>query len=408
MRMWKRGGYGKGFSQRFGIYDCALRSRLGKRRRIWIHAVSVGEMFVALRFIEELRARRGNDAFVLTTTTSTGHAIAARALGPNDVLLYFPVDIPIIMRYVLRLINPMAIVLVESELWPNLLRLARARKIPVMLLNGRLSLRSYKGYSLLRRWIGDVLQCFTILCAQDEETAERLRNLGAPLDSIKVVGSAKYDVAGKPSADLEPAGRSLLKQAFGFDAKVLVGGSTWSGEEKILIKVFKSLRARHSNARLVLVPRHAERAREVLLTIRESGLSVVRRSALDATDEARAADILLVDTTGELKAFYAAAHLIFVGKSLSSHGGQNIIEPAVFAKTILTGPNMENFAAITADFIAADAVIKVGNALELEEHVIELWDDAEKIAAYGRRAKALVNDKAGAIGTSAELLIKTL
>lgn len=402
--MCKRGGYRKGFLQRVGIYDRALKARLQSRRRIWIHAVSVGEIYVALRFMEEVRACRPETAFVLTTTTSTGHAIAARQLDQSDVLLYFPADFPFIVRAVLDCLRPLALVLVECELWPNLIRIAKAKNIPVMLLNGRISERSYRGYAMLRPLVRSILGCFDLLCAQDEENAGRLKELGADRDRIMIMGSAKYDVAEIASNGLKSAGELLLKQAFDSNARVLVGGSTWPGEEAVLLEIYKTLRARFDDFRLVLVPRHAERAGEVMAQIRKSGLSAVMRSALDGnrTADAQSPDVLLVDTTGELKMFYSVATVIFVGKSLTAHGGQNMIEPAVFAKPIVVGPYMENFASVLADFLAADAVIQVENAQGLEEMVLTLWNDTQARSGYGQRARQVVRDKAGAIRASAE------
>lgn len=403
-RMWKRGGYRKGFLQRVGLYDRALSARLRSRRRVWIHAVSVGEVFVALRFMEEVRTRRPDTAFVLTTTTSTGHAIAEEKLDQSDVLLYFPVDFVPVVRSVLKCLNPLAVILVECELWPNLIRIAKARNIPVMLLNGRISERSYRGYTKIRPLVRRILGCFDLLCAQDEANAAYLVGLGADPERVRVMGSAKYDAAETACKGLDRAGELLLKQAFNLNARVLVGGSTWPGEEAVLLGIYKTLRARDDDARLVLAPRHAERADEVLAQIASSGLSVVRRTALDENRVAPALspDILLVDTTGEIKMFYSVATVIFVGKSLMMHGGQNIIEPAIFAKPIVVGPHMENFVSVMADFLSNGAVIQVENAQELEKKIVALWNDARARAAYGRRAKQVVSDKSGAVRASVE------
>ena len=194
LRMWKRGGYRKGFLQRFGRYEAAVQERLRDRPRVWIHAVSVGEVQIALRFMRALRERRNDLAFVLTTTTSTGHAIAAQHLAADDVLLYFPVDLPWVMARVLDRLRPLALVLVEGELWPNLLRLARRRHVPIMLLNGRLSAHSYRNYRKVRLLVKKTLACFDLFCMQGPEDAQRLRELGAEPEKIRVMGSAKYDV----------------------------------------------------------------------------------------------------------------------------------------------------------------------------------------------------------------------
>ncbi|MBI2437776.1 MAG: 3-deoxy-D-manno-octulosonic acid transferase [Lentisphaerae bacterium] len=419
MRMWKRGGYRQGFLQRFGWYAPELRDRLRAKRRVWIHAVSVGEVQVALRFISVLRERRNALAFILTTTTSTGHAIAAQcsafrrsglaeAENAEDVLLYFPADFPWIMARVLNLLRPTALVLVESEFWPNLLRLARRRGVPIMLLNGRVSDHSFRGYRKVKLLVKRALETFDLFCMQGETDARRLQELGAPPEKIRVSGSAKYDVAESANGEANAVGQALRQAGFEAGARWLIGGSTWPGEEAILLNIYKKLRAMDSKARLALIPRHAERRQAVMAEIQKSGLTGAAWSALKAGRAGAAADVLLVDTTGELKFFYALAAVIFVGKSLTAHGGQNVIEAAVLAKPIVIGPYTENFAAIVADFRAADALIQVPDAAALERAVMELWTNNQETEAYGRRAEQLVRAKAGALRASAECLLKLL
>ena len=420
MRMWKRGCYRKGFLQRFGCYEPALCLRLRARPRVWIHAVSVGEVQIALRFMRALRERQRTLAFVLTTTTSTGHTIAAQQLAPDDVLLYFPVDLPWIMARVLDCLRPLALVLVEGELWPNLLRLARRRGVPIMLLNGRMSEHSFRGYRRIRPLVKKALECFDRFCMQGSEDARRLRELGAAPEKIQVMGSAKYDVAEPVRLDSGPVRDGLLRAGFEPAARWLVGGSTWPGEEAVLLDIYKKLRAQDPKARLALVPRHAERRQAIMTAIRQSGLSGTAWSELktgrpaptpsaDLSGVALAkSDVLLVDTTGELKHFYALATVIFVGKSLTSHGGQNVIEAAVFAKPIVIGPYTENFTTVIADFRAADALIQVPDVSGLERAVAALWLDNQARQAYGRKAEQVVRAKTGAIRASAEYLLTLL
>ncbi len=402
-RMGRRGGYRRGFLQRLGFYDRKLRERLQMRRRIWIHAVSVGEIFVALRFIEALRARQGKAAFILTTNTSTGHAIAKKQIGSDDLLLYFPVDFPLIINLVLKRLKPLALILVESELWPNLIRQTKTQGIPLMLLNGRLSDRSYRRYRKVRWLTQQLFPLLDLLCVQGHDEQARLIELGADPARVHVVGSAKYDVATSSANISMPS--ELLKQRAGFSAgaALLVGGSTWPGEETALLTIYQRLRAIHSEARLVLVPRHAERADEIASAIEQYGLRYQRWSA--SAPAGVDAEVLLVDTTGDLKHFYAAAKLIFVGKSLLSHGGQNVIEAAVFAKPIIVGPHMENFRLVMADFLSVQALLQVPDQAALEQAILELWSKAEQCQEYGRRAQELVRQKAGAIQASVDLFL---
>lgn len=408
LRMWRRGGYRRGFLQRLGVYDRCVRDKMAAPpQRIWIHAVSVGEIQVALKFMAELRGLQPGAAFVLTTTTSTAHALAEKNMDRKDILLYFPADFPCVVRSVLRKINPLALVLVENELWPNLVRQTAARGAPIMLLNGRLSNRSFRNLKIVRPLTANILSRFSLLCAQSENDAGKLIALGADPDHVRVTGSAKYDVAGAPLQAGDDFGKKLQAIGFGSDAILLVAGSTWPGEETIMLKIFAGLRSQYRQLRLVLVPRHAERRNQVMAEIEKSGLSFrrwheCRQSAVGA-NAGPPADVLLVDTTGELRAFYSVATVVFIGKSLTAAGGQNPIEAAVFSKPIIAGPHMENFAAVMTDFLAADAILQVNDATALENAVARLLADENTRALIGRRARAVVTDKAGALRASVNM-----
>ncbi len=410
-RMAKRGGYRRGFFQRLGCYDAVLRARLRARPRLWVHAVSVGEIQVALRFMGCLRQRLPGLAFTLTTTTSTGHALAADRLAPDDVLVYVPVDVPAVVDRVLDRLRPLALVLVESELWPNLVRLTHRRGVPILLLNGRVSERSFRRYHWGRPFIRRVLAAIDVCCMQSATDARRIEALGAAPGRVQVMGSAKYDVAAAAARPNPGLLRAALARA-GLDAgaRWLVGGSTWPGEETVLLDVFRRLRERDPAARLALVPRHAERREAVLAEIRARGLKPILWSAVrtGAPPPASPADILLVDTTGDLLAFYALADLVFVGKSLTARGGQNVIEPAACGKPVLVGPHTANFAAVIEECRAAGAIREVPDAAGLDAAVLALWADAAGRAALGRRAAELVRAKAGALDASADCLLALL
>jgi 3-deoxy-D-manno-octulosonic-acid transferase len=407
VRMRRRGGYARNFGQRFARYSPELLAQLRGGGRIWVHAVSVGEIFVAARFMQEFRARRPDVKFVLSTTTSTGYGIAEKEVAAPDVLIYLPVDFSSIMKRALSIIRPKALVLVECELWPNLIRLARRGGIPVMLINGRISDHSYSGYSKLRVFTRPLLAQVDLLCVQSEDDRQKLASLGADPARLNVVGSAKYDMT-PANGDGEEKARAALETAgITRDRLVLLGGSTWAGEEEALLDVYRDLRATINNLVLVLVPRHAERRDKVLSAIADRGLNVVRRTELKPRASA-APDVLLVDTTGELRGFYACADVIFVGKSLSEHGGQNIIEPALCGKPIVVGPNMENFAAVTQDFLAAGALVQVRDTAGLRDAVRALLSDPAKRVFLGQKARSLVGEKAGAIDKTLQLVFSVL
>jgi len=410
-RMARRGGYKKHFEQRFGIYGHGTAARMAESRRIWIHAVSVGEINIALRFIEAYRGQHPDALFVLSTNTSTANAIGREKLPARDVLIYFPLDMPFIMKKAFTAINPLKLILVECEIWPNLIREAHRRGIPVALINGRVSDSSYRGYMKLRAFIRRLLPMIDPICVQGRQDAERMIALGARPETVKTLGTAKYDLP-TPAADADAPARAVLAQAgVPDDALILLGASTWPGEEEALCKIYKGLREKHPNLSLVLVPRHVERREEVVADIEAQGLSCMLRSncrpgALTGrlpregtrpTEEHGSPDVFVVDTTGEIMTFYAASDLVFVGKSLCEHGGQNPIEPALFGKPIVVGPNMENFPSVMDDFLLKGALVQVQDIPALEQNISKLLADASARKQFGDAAAKLVESRRGAV-----------
>ena len=408
LRMLRRGGYGRDFSQRFGRYGAAEAALLAAPGRpIWIQAVSVGELAVAFSFMEELRRRDPAVRFVLTTNTSTGHLLALKKIIPPDVTLYFPMDVPWVMPWVLRRIRPAAVVLVENEMWPNLIRYARKQGIPALMINGRISEHSFRGYRKIRFITRRLLPQIHWFCVQSAVDRERLLALGAPADRVEITGSAKYDIGPTPPTALVRAQAVLAKIGVKPGDPVLLGGSTWAGEEEVLLDIAQAARVAHPDLMLVLVPRHAERREEVLDEIRKRGLSCIQRSQFpdEAAPLTTRPDVLLVDTTGELRGFYAAADVVFVGKSLTQTGGQNPIEPAKDGKPIVVGPHMENFPVIAQDFLGAGAYAQAQDAADLKAIVLRLLGDTEERARLGRAAANLVVKKAGATKLMADRVL---
>lgn len=404
LRMARRGGYAQNFEQRFGRYNELVQDQLAETRRLWVHAVSVGEVFIALKLMQEWRKRRPNLRFVLTTTTSTGYALARRELPTEDVLLYYPIDLPFIVRRVLEQINPKAIILVELELWPNLIRSAHLRGIPVLLANGRVSDRSFKGYQRVSYFTRRILPLIDLFCVQTELDGERLAALGAPASRIRALGSAKYDVATVDLSGEERAHALLAEAGITSDHRIILGGSTWPGEENALMDAFKGLKTRHRNLVLILAPRHMERKAAVIAEIQGQGMSFVQRSTMGEAPIRATPQVFLLDTTGELKNFYSSADVIFVGKSLTQHGGQNPIEPALHGKAIICGPFMENFRGVVEDFIAADALVQVPDLQNLRRTLDDLLTNEQRRTAMGLRAAAVVAQKRGALDRTLELL----
>lgn len=401
-RMLKRGGYGSHFEQRIGHFGAGTQQRIRAHPRIWIHAVSVGEIYVAFTFIRAYRKVHPDSYFVLSTTTSTAHAIAQKEIDPEDVLFYFPVDLPLVIRKVLRIIQPKRIILVEGELWPNLIRLADQQGIPVSLINGRMSESSFTGYRRIRSFTADILKRINPIIMQSGEDAARVIELGADPKHVHEVGTVKFDIGNRDPIG-EAHARQVLEQLGAESAVVVLGGSTWSGEEEVLCRIFSSYKG-DADRFLVLVPRHAERADEVEEMLKGTGLTYIRKSQIIEGAVEVSPDVLLIDTTGELRHFYAAADLIFVGKSLCEHGGQNPIEPAMCGKAILVGPNMENFPAVVPLFLQHQAMCRVADKAELTDAIHRLIDDPVERERLGAAAEQVVISHRGVIEKTVKLL----
>ena len=408
-RMKKRGGYRAHFSERFGRYEPDVARRLAEKPRIWVHAVSVGEANLAGTIVKELRRRDPSAAFVLSTTSSTGRAVVERLAGPDDVAIYLPLDFPRCVRRAVAAANVRALVLAESEFWPNLLRALHRKGVPLVLANGRVSDRSAPGYRRLRFFFGPVFRLFDALLVQSELDRDRLVAAGAPAEKTEITGSVKFDVE-PPSPEALERARGVLAAAGvapGRDT-VLLGGSTWPGEEAALAAAWRPLAAADPGLKLVLVPRHAERAGEVASELAAAGFAVRRASGAAApAAPAGAPEILLVDLTGVLFPLYAFADLVFVGKTLApNEGGQNMIEPCSLGKAVVCGPHVENFAPAMAALRAAGAVVEVADAASLASGIARLVSDPGERAALGRRALAAVAASRGALAKTADAIEK--
>ena len=277
-RMKKRGGYRAHFGQRLGRYEPEVLAALAEKRRIWVHAVSVGEAYVAGRILDALRRARPGASVVLSTTSSTGYKVCESLVREGDVLVYFPVDFPRAVRRALDAIRPEALVLTESELWPNILLECQRRGIPTILMNGRVSDRSFPRYRALRFFFGPVLRSFREIQVQFETDRERMLAMGAAPDTVKVTGTVKFDVATPDPAKVASVRAGLAAAGFPPDAKILLGASTWPGEEKTLLETYTAIRKTAPEFRLVLVPRHAERGDEIEALIHAEGYECWRRS----------------------------------------------------------------------------------------------------------------------------------
>lgn len=408
-RMWRRGGYRKGFLQRIGKFDSQTLWRLKEKRRIWLHAVSVGECYVAARYLREIRDRDADGSVVFSVTTSTGHRVAQTFLGDDDVLIYFPADFPGVVKRILARVRPLAVIFTESEFWPNFVRQCKRDGIKLLLINGFVSDRSYPGYRRLKGVFGPVLRCFDLMLVQGERDRDRLVEIGASPDVIEVAATAKYDI-GARNEELQKRLRAFLESVGVLgETRCVLGASTWPGEELILARVVRTLRSTFPDLRLILVPRHAERGNEVKETLTSAGFEVIQRSQFaerppeDLT--VRPDSVWMADTTGELAGYYALADIVFVGKSLKARGGQNFIEPASFGKPVLVGPNTCNFPTAIRDFREADAIIEVADEDALLAALRRLLENPRDAAALAARGYELVTSKSGVVKRSVDRLL---
>jgi len=400
LRMRRRGGYRKGFAQRLFRISETDRARLSEGRKTWVHAVSVGELNIGLAFMKAWRERHPEAQFLLTVNTSTAQAIARANLDPRDVLLYPPVDSPPVLSRLFATVDVERLVLVETEIWPNLLRAARRRDIPIVLLNGRVSDRSF---ARLRRipWLTRrVYPLVSLFLMQSRRDAGRLASLGAPEERIRVLPSTKFDLAEADASEIASRREALL--ACGYLAegsRVLLGSSTWPGEEAALARFWRERREGHPELRLILVPRHAERREEVCAELAGLGLKVCCWSAF-AESCGAPFDVLLVDTTGELRHFTGLAEWVFVGKSLFRSEGQNPLEAAALGRAVYTGPGMDNFREVMDDLEGAEALRRVPDEAGLFAALGEALAHPGAAAEMGARAAALVRERQGGLAAA--------
>jgi 3-deoxy-D-manno-octulosonic-acid transferase len=409
-RMRRRGDWQRGFGERFAIYDPSIKQAITNRQIVWIHAVSVGEVNLCTQLIHALRPRVPNIKFVVSCTTTTGMAELRHRLPSHVTKIYYPVDRRKFVERALATINPVAIILIEAEIWPNFLWRVSNLKIPLFLANARLSDRSFPRYKKFTFLFRPLFGAFTGVGCQSEEDAGRLREVGCQPEAVRVVGSLKFDAA-KLYERRSLNVRGLLQQiGVPDDALILVAGSTHDGEEIILADMAARLREKFPKLFLILVPRHFERCKDLGQTLRARGVKFMFRNEIFSGTKVEPGklDCLLVNTTGELKFFYEPASVVFIGKSLAAIGGQNPIEPAAQGKAIVFGPNMQNFTDITRAFLHKHAAVQVKSASELEVVLAEMLANPARRDALGRAAQELVAENLGAVGRTVEMILPHL
>ena len=389
-------------------YISTLKSRFGYlnipnlKRSIWVHAVSVGEVRAVGKLLEHLRRQYPGRPIVLSTITPTGQQLARETSGLADHVFYFPFDFPGCIRRTLARINPVLVIIAETEIWPNFLRMCRHRKIRVMMVNGRISDRSFPRYRWIRPWLKTVLNDYSVMGMQTEVDRERIESLGASRKKVRVFGNLKYDVL-SGLQPLEPNLTHVLKasQPLWIAASTTAAGKgSPVNEEELVLAAFAALRQSHPRLKLLIAPRHPERFPAVEQLVLARGFQCARRTASNGSHSTTTAppftDVLLLDTIGELASTFAYASVVFMGGTLVPRGGHNILEPAAASRAIVFGPHMENFREIASLFLDADAAIQVRDADELASAVDRLLTDAKATATLGENARRIVERNTGA------------
>ena len=405
-------------------YRRSLPERLGRVATwtgpvppIWLHAVSVGEVMAATPLALELASRRPDLPLLVSTVTDTGRAVAEQRL-PARQYVFFPLDFGWAVRPALDRLRPRAVLLTETEIWPNFIRACGMRGIPVVLINGRISPRSFPRYRRVRPLFARVLQGIGLFCMQTSQDAARILELGAPKDRVHVVGNLKFDLAMAGHAGEGLAVRTML--GLPNARPVLVAGSTHRGEEESVLKAFQAARRAAADLVLLLAPRHPERLAEVEGLLAQAGLQWVRRSRLPApcapacatADRSQQAGlpvkelppVILLDTMGELAKLYAAGTIVYVGGSLVPIGGHNVLEAAAYARPVLFGPHMGNFAEMARLFLEQGAGLQVRDATELGEQIVRLLAEPAAAGRMGEVGRSIVETHRGASRRTVDLL----
>ena len=390
--------YGKtrrGIRERLGAYAQDFCQLLQGRQVIWVHAVSVGETRAAIPLLKALRHRYPDALLILSNVTETGRETAT-GVAEIDHYIFFPFDLRWIVRKVLHIIRPAIVILVETEIWPNFVLEARRQNIPVVLVNGRISDRSFPRYRMARKVLVPILDSISDFCMQSEQDSRRIRHLGAAAGHVQVTGNLKFDIQPPQInlAELETFKSDLKLPETG---RIWVAGSTHEGEEKQLVPVYQKLRKICPELFLILVPRHPERCRQVQEELAKLEIAATLRSTLATVNRAlQPGEVMVVDTLGEMLKLYALADLVFVGGSLVNIGGHNLLEASLLRKPVLYGSHMQNFKEIARLVRAAHAGLQVKDADDLYQQMRILLENPDEARLIGENGYHLLEANRGA------------
>ena len=399
-------GFVERIKQSLGMIPEEALEPVAKKNCIWVHAASVGEIVATSPLIKEFRQEFPKSPILVSVVTTSGYEMAKRIIKDADSIIYFPLDLPFVAAHVLRRIHPRVFLNVETELWPNFLKAARELSIPVMMVNGRISDKSVKRYKYLFSILTNMIKTVKLFAMQSPIDADYIKQLGAPDELVIVTGNTKFD---QTYTDVTAEEKSKILSDMGLTNAegILIAGSSHRSEETYIINAFRKIRENHPRARLVIAPRELLRSMEVLHICKKSGFTVARRTELQKRPPANE-DIIVLDTIGELGKIYSIGDVIYVGGSLVTHGGHNILEPAAHGKAIIVGYHMENFKDTHALFKNRNACVTVNSPKELTEQASKLFDDPVERRRLEAETIAIVKENRGAARKSAILLRQML
>jgi 3-deoxy-D-manno-octulosonic-acid transferase len=387
----------QGMRMRLGLYPAKLIKELSKKKNIWVHAVSIGEVMAVSPLISMLRKEYPDYRLVITTVTESGNKVAKKLAQEGEIVLFLPFDITSAVKRVISYIRPHLMIIAETELWPNLIRSCAKNNISMVIVNGRISDKSFKRYSIIRFMLKPLFKKIKLFLMQSEFDRDRIAYLGADSSKIKVTGSMKFDSA--LTIILSDDDKAKLRSALNLKAseRLFIAGSTNPGEEEIILSAYKTLKREFDNLKLLIAPRHIERTPEIERLISESDFTPVRFSQRTTDNGKRTTKhIFILDTIGQLKSLYSIADVVFVGGSLIKKGGQNILEPAIFAKPIIFGPHMFNFRDIAELFLKDGAAIMVEDADSIKRSVGAILKDDSLRNSLCQKSREIVEKNRGA------------
>ncbi len=380
--------------ERLGVFSRHFFRNLRGKQLIWLHAVSVGEVMAASSFIKDFKKNFPGHKLIISTVTKTGNQAADSIKGENDALIYFPLDLSFIVRRLLDKIEVKLFIIMETELWPNIVTELSKKGIPIVLMNGRLSERSFKAYGRVMFLLKNAFNKINLFCMQTTGDADRLKRLGIAEDKIKVTGNMKYDVA---QVSLTPEEKARLRLSLGLDEdkKMLIAGSTHHGEDEIIVKAYVKLLKEFPSLRLLLAPRHVGRTPDIEEMVLQYSLKSQRFAFLGKGFNE--VEVIILNVMGKLRDLYAISDIVLMGGSLlPRYGGHNLLEPAAFKKPILFGPHMSNFKDMAGEFLARGAAAQAKNGEDIEELCKELIASPLKADKMGEAAFGIIEKNRGA------------